>query len=141
VAAIVRELRLPAVIVETNGIGRFLVGLLRQQIGLAGPRCAVLEHASKTNKDLRILEAFDAVMAARRLAIHDSVLRSSFIQEMRDWRPGSAGRRDDGLDAVAGCLLAEPVRLPRLACDGQMSDAGRSWRGAGVLRVNPDFVP
>src|SRR5512134_3535773 len=108
VAVIVRDLHLPAIMVETNGIGRFLVGLLRQQLGSAGLRCAVLERASNIKKDLRILEAFDAVMAAKRLAMHDSVLRTPFVQEMREWRPGSPGQKDDGLDAVAGCLLAEP---------------------------------
>ena len=73
VAAVVRELHLPAVIVESNGIGRFLVGLLRQQIGRAGLRCAVLTRTSTLNKDLRILEAFDAVLAAGRLSVHNSV--------------------------------------------------------------------
>jgi hypothetical protein len=140
VAAVVRELHLPAVIVETNGIGRFLVGLLRQQVGRAGLRCAVLEHASRTNKDVRILEAFDAVLAAKRLAMHDSVLGTPFVREMREWRPGSMGRRDDGLDAVAGCLLTEPVRLPRLTGDVQR-DSGGHWRGQDALRVDPDFVP
>lgn len=141
VAAIVRELHLPAVVVETNGIGRFLVGLLRQQLGRTGLRCAVVEHASRSNKDLRILEAFDAVMAAGRLAMHESVLHTMFVREMREWRPGSSGQRDDGLDAVAGCLLAEPVRLPRLLGDAPASECGASWRGGPPLRLNPDFVP
>ena len=57
---------------------------MRQQLGRAGLRCAVLEHASKANKDLRILEAFDAVMAAKRLAIHDSVLHTAFVREARE---------------------------------------------------------
>lgn len=142
VAAIVRDLHLPAIMVETNGIGRFLVGLLRQQLGSAGLRCAVLERASNIKKDLRILEAFDAVMAAKRLAMHDSVLCTPFVQEMRDWRPGSTGQKDDGLDAVAGCLLAEPVRLPRLTQEGPFKNTGRPWRGnSNPLRVDPDFVP
>lgn len=141
VAELVRELHLPAVVVETNGIGRFLAGLLRQQLGRAGLRCAVLEHASRTNKDLRILEAFDAVMAAKRLAIHDIVLHTAFVREMREWRPGSTGSRDDGLDAVAGCLLSEPVRLPRLTCEAPLPTSNTPWRGGEALRVNLDFMP
>lgn len=141
VAAIVRELHLPAVVVETNGIGRFLAGLLRQQLGRTGLRCAVVEHASRRNKDLRILEAFDAVMAAKRLAVHDSVLRTPFVREMREWRPGLPDQRDDGLDAVAGCLLAEPVRLPRLLGDAPVDDGGRPWRGGPAFQLDPDFVP
>ena len=141
VAEIVRELHLPAVVVETNGIGRFLAGLLRQQLGRTGLRCAVVEHASRRNKDLRILEAFDAVMAANRLAVHDSVLRTAFVREMREWRPGVADQRDDGLDAVAGCLLAEPVRLPRLMGDTPLDNGGKPWRGGPTLQLDPDFVP
>jgi predicted phage terminase large subunit-like protein len=140
VAALVRELHLPAVVVETNGIGRFLVGLLRQQIARAGLRCAVLEHASRANKDLRILEAFDAVLAAGRLFVHESVWSSAFIQEMREWKPGSARCQDDGLDAVSGCLLSEPVRLPRLAQQPTPGSGRHSWRGGGSFRVDADFV-
>lgn len=141
VAAVIRELHLPAVVVESNGIGRFLVGLLRQQLGRAGVRCAVVEHTSTRNKDLRILDAFDAVMAANRLAVHDGVLRTTFVREMRDWRPGASGRRDDGLDAVAGCLLSEPVRLPRLTAELQSEPGGQSWRGSGARRIDTEFVP
>lgn len=140
VASIIRDLHLPAVIVETNGIGRFLAGLLRQQIGRAGLRCAVLEHTSRTNKDLRILEAFDAVLAAGRLSVHDSVLDSPFIQEMRAWRPGGRRCRDDGLDAVAGCLLSEPVRFPRLVATARREAGQLPWRGVGPFRAEDDFL-
>ncbi|MBL8659861.1 MAG: phage terminase large subunit [Rhodospirillales bacterium] len=141
VASLLRDLHLPAIVVETNGIGRFLAGLLRQQIGWAGLRCSVLEQVSRTNKDLRILEAFDAVLAARRLSVHDSVLRSPFIQEMREWRPGARRCRDDGLDAVAGCLLSEPVRLPRLAAAPPREVSRGAWRGFGPFRAEGDFSP
>jgi hypothetical protein len=50
-------------------------------------------------------------------------------------------QRDDGLDAVAGCLLAEPVRLPRLVADTPEDDGGRPWRGGPAFRLDPDFVP
>ena len=29
---------------------------------------------------------------------------------MREWKPGGKSH-DDGLDAVAGCLLAQPIRM------------------------------
>jgi hypothetical protein len=80
-------------------------------------------------------------MAANRLAVHDSVLRTAFVREMREWRPGVADQRDDGLDAVAGCLLAEPVRLPRLMGDTPLDNGGRPWRGDPTLQIDPDFVP
>ena len=113
VASFVSDNCLPAVTLETNGLGRFLPGLLRREIRSAGLQCAVIEKASSRSKDLRILDAFDAVLAAGRLHVHRGVFSTPFITEMREWRPG-AGTRDDGLDAVSGCLLSEPVRLPRL---------------------------
>jgi hypothetical protein len=112
VAAFARDLHIPAVRVEINGIGHFLPSQLRREIEALGMTCAVIEETTKRPKDARILEAFDVALAAGRLAAHRSVWRSPFIAEMREWRPGKGGR-DDGLDAVAGCLLSEPVRLPR----------------------------
>ena len=45
--------------------------------------------------------------------------------------------RDDGLDAVSGCLLAEPVRLRRLAPEPR-----RSWRPGSPAQVaQADFEP
>lgn len=112
VVAFARSLYLPSIAVETNGIGRFLPGLLRREIAAAGLRCLVVEQVARRNKDLRIMDAFDAVLAAGRLWAHACIWSTPFIEEMRAWRPGVPGR-DDGLDAVAGCLLRTPSRLPR----------------------------
>lgn len=113
VADFIRGHYLPVVVIETNGIGRFLPRLLQRELRALGYPCAVHEHVSHRNKDLRIIDGFDALLAAGRLHAHDSVWATPFIEEMREWRPAS-GARDDGLDAIAGCLLSEPVRLPRL---------------------------
>lgn len=114
VAALARDLLLPVLRVETNGIGRFLPGLLRQQMARAGAACAVIEHASVRAKSERILAALDPLLAARRLHAHESVFRTPFPKEMAEWRPGTTATRDDALDALAGALLAEPVRFPAL---------------------------
>jgi hypothetical protein len=137
VAAFARDLYLPAVSLETNGIGRFLPGLLRQELRAQGVACAVLERCSNRAKDLRIVDAFDAVLAAGRLAAHRSVWETPFIEEMREWQPGGRGR-DDGLDAVAGCLLDEPVRLSRIATGSP--PVRPKWRmgGPGIL-AESDF--
>jgi hypothetical protein len=137
VAAFARDLYLPAVTLETNGIGRFLPGLLRNELRALDLPCAVIEKCSSRGKDLRIVDAFDAVLAAGRLAAHRGVWDTPFIEEMREWRPGGKGR-DDGLDAVAGCLLSEPVRLPRAATGTAPSRP--SWRpGAAGIRADSDF--
>lgn len=125
VAAFARRNFAPAVTVETNGIGRFLPSLLRQQLRRAGVMAHVREQASTRSKERRILDAFDPVLSAGWLHAHRSVWETPLISEMRDWRPDvgrSTMQRDDGLDAVAGCLLSEPVRLPRL----------RRWRQPDV---------
>jgi hypothetical protein len=127
VAAIARELLLPVVRIETNGLGRFLPGLLRRELARHGAACAVVEQTSRRPKAERILSAFDPLLAARRLHAHDSVMRTPFAREMAEWRPEARGARDDGLDAAAGLILAEPVRLPALAPAAR----GASWRGSG----------
>jgi hypothetical protein len=137
VAAFARDLYLPAVTLETNGIGRFLPGLLRNELRALDLPCAVIEKCSSRGKDLRIVDAFDAVLAAGRLAAHRRVWDTPFIEEMREWRPGGKGR-DDGLDAVAGCLLSEPVRLPRAATGA--APFRPTWRpGASGIRADSDF--
>lgn len=138
VAEMVEELHLPAVTVEANGLGAFLPGILRRELGRAGIAAAVLEARSTRAKSDRIVEAFDVVLAARALHAHRSVWGTPFVREMREWRPDGRGRTpDDGLDAVSGCLAAEPVRIGRVARPVRRAD----WRGAQGLRADSDFVP
>lgn len=125
VATLARELLLPVVRVETNGIGRFLPALLRREMARAGAACTVMEHTSHRPKAERILGALDPALAARRLHAHEAVFRTPFPGEMAEWKPGAHGVHDDALDAVAGCLLAEPVRLPGLP----PAPRSASWRG------------
>ncbi len=126
VARIARDLLLPAVRVETNGIGRFLPSILRQEMSRAGAACAVVEVAHREAKSRRILGALDPVMAARRLHIHSQAASPRFLTEMSEWRPDAPGAADDALDALAGCLAAEPVRIARLP----PAAAVPGWRGA-----------
>lgn len=132
----VRSNWLPSITIETNGLGRFLPSILQREINAAGLHCTVLEHVSRSSKDQRILSAFDPLIAAGALHTHTSAWQTPFISEMRDWRPGRNGR-DDGLDAVSGCILNEPVRIRRKA-----SSRGVSWRHSRVNRaLEIEFVP
>jgi len=112
VATFAADLTLPSITIETNGLGRFLPAVLRREIYNAGIGCSVREHVSRANKNERILDAFDPVLAAGALKAHANIWHTPFIDEMRDWRAERNGR-DDGLDAVSACILAEPVRLRR----------------------------
>ncbi len=58
------------------------------------------------------------------------------LADLRLRLPGGKSR-DDGLDAVAGCLLSQPVRLSRRFA---ASDARPDWRpGGGAVVARSDF--
>jgi hypothetical protein len=131
-----RSMMLPSITVETNGLGRFLPAILRREFSKHALGCGVVEHVSRTSKDQRILDALDPVLAAMALHVHRDVYKTPFVSEMRDWRPGQ-NCRDDGLDAVSGCILAEPVRLKR-----QASPPRPNWRAAPQQQsADSNFVP
>lgn len=121
IAALAKELLLPSVAVEINGIGRFLPNILRRELAKARVPCTVREVSNSRPKDIRIMEAFDTVMAARLLHVHAGVYDTPFISEVQEWKPGKKNGRDDGLDAVAGALSQEPVRLKRYYKSGHQS--------------------
>lgn len=136
VARLARDLMLPSITVEINGIGRFLPAILRNELAAARVPSAVVEHSSHRAKDIRILEAFDAPMAAGRFHVHQGVVKTPFFMEMREWRPGAARGSDDGLDAAAGAISQQPVRIARLYGKG-----GFGWaKGAGAAhKAKTDF--
>ncbi len=136
VANIAKKYRLPSIAVEINGIGRFLPNILRNELTKAHAPCRVREMTSKRAKDIRILEGFDAIMAAKRLYIHTDICKTPFLMEMREWQPASKKGHDDGLDAVAGALSLQPDRLERLR--GQAGSY--SWaRGNNTHTAKSDF--
>ena len=114
VCELVRTCYLPVIHLETNGIGKFLPALLRQELARTRTSCSVVEETSHQNKAERILSALEAPLMNGSLWAHSSVRQTPFCQEMQDFIP-TGTRHDDGLDAVAGCLLVEPVRLRRFA--------------------------
>jgi hypothetical protein len=136
VAEFALQMHLPAITIETNGLGRFLPALLRRELGATRVACAVVEQFSHSSKEQRILDAFDPLLAADALHAHAGVWSTPFIEEMREWRPARRCR-DDGLDAVSGCLLAEPVRLRRYAPGPR-----RDWRpGSAAQAAAVEFEP
>lgn len=109
---IVEDLFVPSIAIEINGIGRFLPAILRRELAKRNIPCAIIEKTSSKAKHIRILESFDAITAAQSLYVHDSVRQTPFLSEMSEWVPEGKSN-DDGLDAVAGALSLEPVRLKR----------------------------
>jgi len=95
--------------IETNGIGRFLPALVRRELRGSEHTLALVERHSTRGKVERILSALDPILAAGHLHVHQSVMNSGFIEEMREWSPHGA-TFDDGLDAVSNAILEQPVR-------------------------------
>ena len=125
----------PCVTIENNGIGRFLPGLLRRSAQVKQAAFTIQEQSATTSKVRRILEAFDSILAAGHLFVHERVFDTPFALEMREWRADGKSR-DDGLDAVAGCLRSQPVRLDRIHGNARQ----RKWFGAGrSFRANTAF--
>lgn len=135
VAEIAEELYVPSITIETNGIGKFLPAILRQELSKRRISCAVVGQATHRPKHVRILEAFDAVLAAQALCVHESVKQTPFLTEMAEWKPQQKGGFDDGLDAVAGALSLEPVRLKRFYGGGR-----QVWqKGTQSYQADTDF--
>lgn len=109
---------LPSIRIETNGIGKFLPGILRNVLQKRKIKTAVLEVSSHKNKETRILEAFDALLAARGLNANAKIWQTPFIEEMREWSLNGKNK-DDALDAVAGCLLSQPVRINNVSANAE----------------------
>jgi len=127
VVKFIKENHLPAIHLETNGIGKFLPALLRQELNRAKLACSVIEEISRRHKQDRILSAFEVPLMNGALSIHTSIKQTSFVDELQDFNPFAPKGHDDALDAVAGCLLAEPVRLKRNAF---VHLAREKWRGS-----------
>ena len=137
VAAFMAGHHLPSVRVETNGIVRFLPNILRRELKSIGWAASVVEHHESTNKATRIEDAFGAVLGAALLHVHEPVRKTPFVRQMREWHPDGKDH-DDGLDAVAGCILSEPVRLPRVDMPLKRAD----WRAyGGIFNAENAFNP
>lgn len=78
-----------------NGPGSFAGKLLRQ--ALKGTGCGVREEFSITNKQKRILDAFEAWA-------HTDVLDGPVYDQMRDFNPALTNQPDDFIDSGAGAI-------------------------------------
>ncbi|MEM9470070.1 MAG: phage terminase large subunit [Pseudomonadota bacterium] len=118
VTKLMKKYFVPAIAVEANGIGGFLPSILRNTLSEWCVKTAILEKHSSQNKNDRIIQAYDAIMAARHLYIHESVKKTPYLTEMMEWNPNTKRNNDDGLDAVAGALSLEPERIKRIYFGG-----------------------
>lgn len=125
----IRELviryQIPQVVVEVNGPGSFAGKLLRQ--ALKGTGCGVREEFTITNKQKRILDAFEAPLSSRFLWAHSDVLDGPAYDQMRDFNPALTNQPDDFIDSGAGAISETPVRIGKLV--GKPTAQGREdWQ-------------
>ena len=113
VADLIEKYHLPQIRIETNGIGKFLPELLKKVLHERHIVCAVLSVNSHVPKSVRITESMDARLANKSLWFHRRIKQTHLMDEMAMWTPGARQMHDDGLDALSGCLLSEPVHLIR----------------------------
>jgi hypothetical protein len=80
---------------------------LRGQVtasGAQGTGCGVREEFSITNKQKRILDAFEAPLSSRFLWAHTDVLDGPVYDQMRDFNPALTNQPDDFIDSGAGAI-------------------------------------
>ncbi len=133
-----RRYHLPCIMIETNGIGKFLPELLKKALSESALSCAVLPKTSHLPKAQRIIEALDVRLANGCVWVHERIKHTPFMNEIAEWTADAANKHDDGLDALAGCLLAEPVRLARTV---PVASSAKNWRfGMNFPVLNLDEV-
>lgn len=129
-------LQLPRVVVEVNGPGAFAPPILRK--ALAGTGCGVSDDSSTENKNKRIVEAFEAPLAGGFLWAHVDVIEV-VAEQMRDWKPTVKEQADDYLDAAAGAIKEQPMRIGKVigkVIDLPENSRAGAWReNAGVFEV------
>ncbi len=135
VGAFLKRNFVPLVNVESNGIGKFLPEFLKTELGKMGISTTVVAKNSKVSKELRILDAFDAITSAGYLFINEKVKNTPFIGEFTDWNVDNTCH-DDGLDSVSGAILAQPVKMPSVL-DGRLGVLKRLPNAP--FRIRTDF--
>ncbi len=135
VGEFIKRNNIPLIYVESNGIGKFLPEFLKSELLKMGIQCSVVAKTSKVSKAIRILDAFDVIVSAGYLFVNEKVRQTPFIAEFTDWNVDSS-IHDDGLDSVAGAILAEPVKMP-LTVRNRFVFPRRTL--TGMYRVKTDF--
>lgn len=139
VCDLLQQFQLARVDVECNGIGGHVPSILRGAIRRRGLPVSVREVNSTGNKNKRILSALEPPLRSGYLWAHVSVL-DVIEHQMRDWNPAISDQPDDYLDAGAGAITAEPVRIGKVVVSAEQRATRPGWQpAAGVYEVTLDY--
>ena len=100
-----------SVFVETNGIGGALPEIMRANIGRDTSGIQIRPVNNSRHKQDRILDAIEPLLNTGRLYAHRRITQTPIISEMLGWNPAGGAEHDDGLDAIAGAIAAQPIAV------------------------------
>ena len=109
--------------VETNGIGNALPEILRECARNIGFNIVVQNIVNNKRKSDRIIETLEPLLSTGRLYCATRVQSTPLLSEMIGWSPVGYTTHDDGIDAVAGAILATPIPVHPRGRVGQIYSA------------------
>ncbi|OGO18255.1 MAG: hypothetical protein A2Z02_07310 [Chloroflexi bacterium RBG_16_48_7] len=136
------EYQIGGILIETNGIGGYLPSILRKVMkerGIVG--CGILEKNVNENKSKRILQAYESLLSARLIHVHQSVIDNGLYDQMNDWIPTAKDQKDDMLDSGAGCIINSPNKIGKIVKAGTAVAGYQGYRpdGGKPVEVKVDY--
>lgn len=125
---LIEKYHVPRVVIETNGIGQFAPAVLKAALKQRQLVCGVSEENTVSNKNKRILEAFEPVLESNMLWAHVDVLAGPFKEQLRDFNPDTQNQADDYIDASAAAIVDTPERIKPNIAESQRQRAPVDWR-------------
>lgn len=111
----VRELivrySIPAIHIETNGIGNFAPDILQTHV--KDLSVAIVREFTKQNKVESIIEAYEVPLSGQFLYVSKQVQSSKWATQLRDFNPRYPKGKDDFIDSPAKAIHLLPSRYRR----------------------------
>ena len=114
--------------VETNGLGNALPEIMRDVCARRNVTVTIQKIINHQRKETRILDAIEPVLTAGRLHAHVRIQSTPLIAEMLGWTPVGTIGHDDGLDALAGAICAQPIPARPLGRSAQIFSANTDFK-------------
>lgn len=106
-----RKHRQHNIVIETNGIGNAIPEIMRNTMLGMDYGVQIRPITNSRKKEDRILNSIEPLLSAGHLYAHTKITQTPFFSEMLAWTPFGGTEHDDGIDAVAGAILATPVPI------------------------------
>jgi hypothetical protein len=126
---VIKEFHVPRITIETNGVGTFAPAVLKAALKQRHLICGVSEEQAVSNKQIRILEAYEDPLSSNMLWAHVDVINGPLWDQMKDFNPELKNQADDYLDVTASGITDTPERLNIRV--NELPDEGhrhREWR-------------